>query len=57
MVPNVQIFFGRKEMSSIFLAKMNSVTDIVPSWQIERNTFAVATKKIDGAQTARNMLL
>lgn len=44
-------------MSSIFLAKMNSVTDMVPSWQIERTTFAVGHKKMDETQTVHNMLL
>lgn len=36
----------KKKLSSIFLAKMNSVTESVPSWQINRITFAVATKSL-----------
>lgn len=47
-VPKVQIFSlgGKKKKSSIFLAKMKSVKETVPSWQMERNRSAVATKKM-----------
>lgn len=54
-----QIFLRGKKinMSSFFMAEMNSVNETVPSWQIKRNTPAVATKKDWWAQAACNMLI